>query len=135
MMQTLTIGAVARQAGLTTSAIRYYESAGLLPAPLRVRGQRRYSLDVFVRLAIIRAGRELGFSIADLRELFREFPDDITASARWHRVAERKLAQLDELISRSERVRSELRDTLECGCETFAGCSLLSSRVPSATAM
>lgn len=134
-MQTLTIGAVARRAGLATSAIRYYESVGLLEPPPRQGGQRRYSKDVFVRLAVIRAARELGFSMAELREFFREFPDDIPASERWHRLAERKMTQLDEQIARSERIRSELESTLECGCETFASCSLVSSRVASATAV
>lgn len=74
MMRTLTIGAVAKQADLRTSAIRYYESAGVLPPPRRVSGQRRYSSDVFMRLAIIRAARKLDFSMAEIRELFREFP-------------------------------------------------------------
>ncbi|MGN6810513.1 MAG: MerR family DNA-binding transcriptional regulator, partial [Thermomicrobiales bacterium] len=41
-MAGLTISAVARQAGLRPSALRYYEAAGLLPAPARVSGRRRY---------------------------------------------------------------------------------------------
>jgi len=125
VMQDLTIGAVARQAGLRASAIRYYESAGVLPTPRRVGGQRRYSADVFVLLAVIRAARELGFSMAELRELFREFPDEISASERWHRLAGRKLAQLDEVISRAERTRSVLHDSLQCRCATFDQCAML----------
>ena len=42
----LTIGEVARKAGVATSSIRYYESIGLLPAPARLHGQRRYGTDV-----------------------------------------------------------------------------------------
>lgn len=124
-MQTLTIGAVARQAGLRTSAIRYYEAAGVLPAPLRVSGQRRYSKDVFVRLAVIRAARELGFSMAELRELFREFPDNIPASKRWHRLAERKMTQLDEQIARVKSTRALLHESLACECDTFDQCAML----------
>lgn len=124
-MQTLTIGTVAKRAGLRTSAIRYYESVGLLEPPPRQGGQRRYSLDVFVRLAVIRAARELGFSMAELRELFCEFPDDIPASERWHSLARRKMTQLDEQITRSERIRLELGATLECGCDTFDQCAML----------
>jgi len=88
-----------------------------------------------VRLAVLCTARELGFSMAELRELFREFPYDITASERWHRLAERKMTQLDKQISRSERIRSELGATLECGCDTFANCSLISGTVTPFTAM
>ena len=124
-MQTLTIGTVAKRAGLRTSAIRYYESVGLLEPPPRQGGQRRYSLDVFVRLAVIRAARKLDFSMAEIRELFREFPDDIPASERWHSLAKRKMTQMDEQIARSERIRLELGTTLECGCDTFDQCAML----------
>jgi MerR family redox-sensitive transcriptional activator SoxR len=110
MMRTLTIGAVAKQADLRTSAIRYYESAGVLPPPRRVSGQRRYSSDVFMRLAIIRAARELGFSMAELRELFQGFPAETEASTRWHQFAARKMTELDDLIAHAVRRRSMLAD-------------------------
>lgn len=125
MMHTLTIGAVAKRAGLRTSAIRYYESAGVLPAPRRVHGQRRYSPDVFVRLAVIRAARELGFSMAEIRELFHGFPVETGASARWHQLAARKMTELDDLIAHAARRRSMLGESLACGCDTFDRCAML----------
>ncbi len=125
MLDTLTIGTVAKRAGLRTSAIRYYESAGVLPPPRRVSEQRRYSQDVFVRLAVIRAARKLDFSMAEIRELFHEFPGDITASERWHSLAERKMTELDDLISRAERTRSMLGESLGCQCATFDQCAML----------
>lgn len=134
-MERFSIGAVAKQAGLQTSAIRYYESAGVLPAPRRVNGQRRYSPDVFMRLAVIRAARKLDFSMAEIRELFHEFPNDSNASERWHSLAERKMTELDDLISRAQRMRSELRGSLDCGCDTFESCTLVQNALdPPATA-
>ncbi len=125
MLDTLTIGTVPKRAGLRTSAIRYYESAGVLPPPQRESGQRRYAQDVFVRLAVIRAARKLDFSMAEIRELFHAFPDDTTSSDRWHTLAARKVSELDELISRAESTRARLAASLGCRCATFDQCAML----------
>ena len=66
-MEGLTIGAVARRAGLRPSALRYYEDEGLLPAPARVNGRRRYDTDVFDRLAVIRLAQAAGLTVAEIR--------------------------------------------------------------------
>src|SRR2546430_15636486 len=62
-MKELSIGEVARQAGLAASALRYYERAGLLPAPPRRSRQRRYTEAVFGRISLIRLALEAGFTI------------------------------------------------------------------------
>ena len=55
----MTIGEVAKRSGLQTSAIRYYERAGLLPKPARLGGQRRYDRSILRALAVLRARQEL----------------------------------------------------------------------------
>jgi MerR family redox-sensitive transcriptional activator SoxR len=65
----LTIGEVARRAGVPTSSIRYYESIELLPAPQRVSGQRRYRTDVLGKLGFIGMVQSAGFRLAEIREL------------------------------------------------------------------
>ncbi len=64
-MRELSIGQVAREAGLSASALRYYEKAGLLPAPPRRSRQRRYSEAVFGRIYLIRLALEAGFTIGE----------------------------------------------------------------------
>ncbi len=125
MLDTLTIGTVAKRAGLRTSAIRYYESAGVLPPPQRESGQRRYAQDVFVRLAVIRAARKLDFSMAEIRALFHAFPDDTTLSDRWHALARLKIVEMNALIDRAESIRTMLTETLGCECATFDQCAML----------
>ena len=68
-MTKLTISEVARQAGIRASAIRYYESVGLLPMPQRVSGQRRYHAEILRRLAFIQAAQAVGFSVAEMQTL------------------------------------------------------------------
>ena len=53
MVKKVSIGEVAQRAGIQTSAIRYYESEGLLPAPERLNGRRKYDATVLQRLALI----------------------------------------------------------------------------------
>ena len=63
----LTIGEVARRAGIATSSIRYYERVGLLPPPERVHGQRRYDTDVLGKLGFIGVARAPASSCARSR--------------------------------------------------------------------
>jgi DNA-binding transcriptional MerR regulator len=68
--QLLTLSQVADQAGLALSRVRYYERAGLLPAPDGPRGRgRRYNPDVLVRLRAIGEAQDAGLSLVEIREL------------------------------------------------------------------
>lgn len=66
----LRIGALSRRTGCQVDTIRYYERAGLLPAPARTPSRYRvYTVDHLKRLAFIRRARDLGFTLADVRTL------------------------------------------------------------------
>ena len=125
-MARLTIGEVARQTGLRPSAIRYYESVGLLPEPERGGGQRRYDGDVLTRLALVRLAQEAGFTIDEVRTLLSGFPEGTPASARWRELALRKLPEVDALIARLQTVRAVLEERLRCDCLTLDACAAAS---------
>jgi MerR family redox-sensitive transcriptional activator SoxR len=118
---TLTIGQVAKRAGLNTSAIRFYEAEGLLPEPARVGGQRRYREDTLVRLGVIDVAKRAGFSLDDIRVLLGAGGP---AHEQLQRLARRKLPEVDELIARAQRVRSWLEAAIGCDCETLDVCEL-----------
>ncbi|HEU5198797.1 MAG TPA: MerR family transcriptional regulator [Ktedonobacterales bacterium] len=122
MLRELTISEVARQAGIRASAIRYYESVGLLPLPQRVSGQRRYQADILRRLAFIQAAQAVGFSVADMQTLVHELDGDTPLSARWQSLARRKLAEVDTLIQRAQGMRQMLEQGLQCGCPDLEDC-------------
>ncbi len=124
-MEDWGIGEVARRAGIRPSAIRYYESVGLLPEPRRVSGRRRYGPDVLTRLTVIRMAQEAGFTVAEMRALFHAFPEDIAASLRWRAFAERKIGEMDAVIDRAQRMRGVLEASMRCGCVTFDDCALV----------
>lgn len=118
----LTIGEVARRTGLRPSALRYYESAGVLPPPARVNGQRRYSPDVVRLLRTVRFAQAAGFSVAEVRTLFHGFGAHVPPPARWRKLADRKLTELDALSVRVERMRRALQLAKECGCVRMEDC-------------
>lgn len=121
----MSIGEVARRAGLQPSAIRYYESLGLLPEPPRVGGKRRYDASVLEWLSLIALAREAGFTMAEIKRLVTGFTPGTRPAARWRELATRKLAEIDAMVARAERMRAVLHVSLDCGCFRLADCAAL----------
>ena len=119
----LTIGEVAARAGLRTSAVRYYEEVGILPAPARVNGRRVYGEEAVERLEVVRFAQSAGLSLDEIRVLFHGFGAEVPPPRAWQEVATRKLRELDEQSARIERMRRVLEATLDCGCVTLEDCA------------
>jgi MerR family redox-sensitive transcriptional activator SoxR len=121
---TLSIGEVASKAGVSVSAIRFYERRGLLPEPERVGGQRRYTDAVIQRLGIIDAAKQAGFSLAEVGVLLASTDLGAPAHQQLRALASRKLPEVDALIERAENMRDWLRFATKCGCDTLDVCAL-----------
>jgi len=121
-MVALNIGELARQVGVQTSAIRYYEEVGLMPQPPRVGGWRSYAPNLVDRLQVIHTARELGFSIEEIRTLLDGFPQATAASERWRDLAKDKLAELTEIIAQATALKDLLEAGLNCSCEDIQLC-------------
>jgi len=120
--ESLPIGEVARLSGKAPSAIRYYEAIGLLEAPVRIDGRRRYPRDVVRMLAVIETAQRAGLSLDEIRLLLEATPSDRAATERLRQVAEQKLPVLREAIERAEIVRRWLEDAARCHCPTLDDC-------------
>ena len=118
----LTISEVARRAGMRASAIRYYESVGLLPQPRRVSGQRRYHEDILRKLAFIQVAQAAGFSLAEMQMLFQELDGNAPLSERWQLLARRKMAEVDQLLQRAQSMKQMLEQGLHCHCSDLEQC-------------
>ena len=122
-MPQLTISEVARQVGLQSSAIRYYERIGILPPAQRISGQRRYDTAVLYRLAVIQWARQVGFTLEEIRQLFFGFRNVTRASERWQKLSRRKLVELDVLMDGIKTVRRLLEKMMQnCRCDTLKQC-------------
>jgi len=118
----LTIGEVARHAGLKTSAIRYYEDIGVLPRPERTHGHRRYTPRVFQQLAFIQLAQAAGFSMAEIQTLVSGFDETAPLGVRWRTLAEQKLAELEVLITRAQGMKRVLEEGIRCQCLNLDEC-------------
>ena len=124
------IGEVATISGKAPSAIRYYESIGLLPDPVRMSGRRRYPEEVLRSLAVIDTAQRAGLSLDDIRLLLRASTEDAKAVEQLREVAERRLPILREAIVRAELVREWLEQAADCCCPTLETCPLFDQPSP-----
>src|SRR5215469_6844457 len=115
----LTIGELARRAGVTASALRYYEELVLLPRPARISGQRRYPESAARVVGMILLYSDAGFTLAEQKALIAARS---SVSGDWRRLAQRKLAELDEQITRAQAAREAIRHGLRCPHEDITQC-------------
>ncbi len=125
-MSQLTIGEIARQAGMRPSAIRYYESLGLLPAPARVSGHRRYDPTIVYWLRFIQVAQWAGCSLDELRSLLHDDSTDHLALEAWETLVDRKLNEIEALIARAQAMKTLLERSRSCGCVRLEDCIVVS---------
>ena len=120
----LTIGEVARRAGVAPSAIRYYESIGLLPEPDRLYGQRRYDQDVLGRIAFVGVAQNAGFKLEEIKELVGAVDAEDGMAEQVRTLSRRKLGEVEALLARAHAMKGWLEVANTCDCETPADCAL-----------
>jgi MerR family redox-sensitive transcriptional activator SoxR len=121
----LSIGQVAQRTGVAVSALRYYETQGLLQANRNAGGQRRFARATLRRISFIIAAQKFGFSIARIRELFVNLPENRTPNEiDWSKIALEFRAELGAKIASLEKLRDNLDGCIGCGCLSMKKCAL-----------
>jgi DNA-binding transcriptional MerR regulator len=128
----LLIGDLGTATDVKVETIRYYERIGLFPAPGRTAGNyRTYDTEHLSRLSFIRRARELGFSIAEVRELLGLAERRESSCTDVDRLVGRHLATVEQKISALKRLRGELRETVAaCNGGRIAKCSVIQALSP-----
>jgi MerR family redox-sensitive transcriptional activator SoxR len=121
----LSITEVANRSGLRSSALRYYEEAGLISPVTRVSGRRHYDASVLDRLQVIACAQDAGFTIAEVRQLLA---GEGQPSARWRALAERKLREVELVIEKAQATRRLLEESIECDCVSIETCARVLQR-------
>ncbi|MEE6176605.1 MerR family transcriptional regulator [Mycobacterium sp. 050134] len=116
----LTIGAVARASGVAPTTLRYYEQIGLVPAPSRRGGQRRYDDSVLARLEVIGLCKSAGFTLDEIALLFA---DDAPGRPVSRKLAEAKLAEIDARMEALARARTVIEWGMRCTCPSIDACT------------
>ncbi len=120
----LTIGEVAHRAGVAPSAIRYYESLGLIPTPPRLHGERRYPDEVFASLAFVAVAQAAGFTLREIQTLAAHSENDTGLAEIIQLMAEQKLAAVESTLARATAMKEWLEVARGCGCTDPSDCSL-----------
>ena len=122
---SLTIGDLARRTGLAVSAIRFYETHGIL-APLRnAGGHRRYDRADIRRLSFAMIAQRLGLPLAEIALHMRDLPAHRAPNRRdWERISQAMRAQLDARIATLTQLRDNLDGCIGCGCLSLKDCPL-----------
>lgn len=119
----LPMGEVARRSGFAASALRFYESQGLIAAQRSPGGQRTFERSVLRRLAFIRAASSVGLSLEEIRAELACLPAERTPTkSDWHRISRHWRQRLDEQIAALERLRDGLDTCIGCGCLSLKHC-------------
>jgi MerR family transcriptional regulator, redox-sensitive transcriptional activator SoxR len=121
----LTIGELSERTDVATSALRYYESEGLIHSTRSEGGQRRYQRDVLRRVSFIRIAQKVGLNLEQIRASLESLPESRTPTkADWARLSNAWRPQLDGHIAMLTRLRDELDECIGCGCLSLRSCAL-----------
>jgi len=126
METELTVGALSERSGVAPSALRFYESEGLVHATRTAGGQRRFARDTLRRVSFIRVAQQVGLSLEEIRGALASLPDNRTPNAKdWERLSKSWRPRLDQQIAMLERLRDRLHGCIGCGCLSLGFCKLL----------
>jgi MerR family transcriptional regulator, redox-sensitive transcriptional activator SoxR len=124
-MRELSVGEVARRAGVAVSALHFYERKGLIHSLRTAGNQRRYGSDVLRRIAVIRVAQRVGIPLEAIRQALASLPEGRTPSREdWAGLSARWRQDLDERIAQLTNLRDRLGDCIGCGCLSMSACAL-----------
>ncbi len=125
LSNNLTIGDLAARSGVRTSALRFYESRGLISSQRTAGNQRRYARETLRRVAVIRAAQILGLTLEEIDSALTRLPGARTPNRRdWERLSVTWRNLLDGRITELEALRDKLSGCIGCGCLSLESCSL-----------
>ncbi len=122
----MNIKEAAEACGLPTKTIRYYDDIGLIQADRQANGYRSYDETTVQQLTFVRRLREIGFSIADCRQLLSLWRDENRASADVKELARKRLEEIDERIEDLRNLRNGLNSLIDlCPGDAHPSCPIL----------
>lgn len=124
-MEYLSIGDLAKRSGVATSALRFYETRGLISSERTDGNQRRYPRPTLRRVALIRAAQEVGLTLSEIAAALETLPHDSTPDRKdWERLSQSWRERLDHQIAELQALRDELTDCIGCGCLSLKSCAI-----------
>lgn len=121
----LSVGELAKRAGVAVSALHFYESKGLIGSYRNAGNQRRYPREVLRRVAVIKVAQRVGIPLSEIAEALNSLPSGHNPTAAdWARLSARWRDDLDERIAKLVLLRDQLDGCIGCGCLSMEACPL-----------
>ncbi|PZR89290.1 MAG: redox-sensitive transcriptional activator SoxR [Stutzerimonas stutzeri] len=125
----LSVGELARRAGVAVSTLHFYEAKGLISSRRTEGNQRRYRRNLLRRVAIIRIAQRAGISLSEIREALTALPSERTPNVEdWKRLSSKWKDSLDQRITALIQLRDEMAGCIGCGCLSLKECPLRNPR-------
>lgn len=121
----LTVGQLSDRSGVSTSALRYYETQGLISSDRTAGNQRRFRQATLRRVAFVRSAQRVGLTLDEISEALATLPEARTPTkADWSRLSRNWRPRIEAQIERLERLRDKLDSCIGCGCLSLRTCAL-----------
>ena len=121
----LSVGEMAKRAGVAVSTLHYYEAEGLIQSWRTAANHRRYDRRELRRVAIIRIAQTLGIPLAQVRQMLSRLPKgQAIKAADWAEASTVWADALDDRIELLLRLRETLDSCIGCGCLSLENCPL-----------
>ncbi|WP_088330109.1 redox-sensitive transcriptional activator SoxR [Lacimicrobium sp. SS2-24] len=125
MQDSLTVGEVAKRAGIRVSTLHYYESIGLIASHRNTANHRRYKLDVLRRVSVIKAAQKMGIGLDSIKEAMSYLPlNQAPSKSDWKSLATFWQVELDNRINYLKNLRENLTGCIGCGCLSMENCPI-----------
>ena len=121
----LTIGQTAARCGLAASALRFYETRGLIRSHRGSGNQRRFHRSEIRKIAIIKVAQNLGLTLSEIEQALSTLPDNRVPTRRdWEKLSRHWREHLDQRIADLQQLRENLTSCIGCGCLSLDRCRL-----------
>ena len=128
-MQEISIRFLARRRGIAASALRYYETRGLLKPQRNRAGQRRYPRSDIRRVSIVIIAKKCSFRLRDIKKLLAPLSQNRSpTAAEWALVSQAMRAEWNRKIQQATNLRDQLESCIGCGCLSMKACHLFNAQ-------
>ncbi|WP_158812742.1 redox-sensitive transcriptional activator SoxR [Methylocapsa sp. S129] len=125
MPDLITISEFSRRSGVAASALRFYETRGLIKSERAGSGHRRYSRAVLRRVAFIVFAQRMGLTLDEVGAELAKLPENhAPGPSDWAKISGSWTRRIDERIAELRRLKAGLTRCIGCGCLSLRQCQL-----------
>lgn len=120
----MTVGEVAKRAGVAVSTLHFYETKGLITSRRNAGNQRQYDRSVLRRVSIIRVAQQAGLPLSEIKAHLDTLPNKAISIAEWRELSREWRDMLTERIDTLIKLRDQMDGCIGCGCLSLRDCPL-----------